>query len=58
MRISGQKRSDLYSAFSEEIMKLRIDIGMTERLDKEKLDEKLFKLEQKIWQNVKTTLNL
>jgi len=60
VRISGEKRSDLYSAFAARINDLRVELKIDHclRMDDEALDAKLFKLEQQIWVDIKATLNI
>ena len=60
MRISGEKRSELYNAFANKIVDLRIELRMDHclRMDDEALDAKLFKLEHQIWTDIKKTLNI
>jgi archaellum component FlaC len=57
MRISKKKRQELYKAFSDPIMKVRINIAQT-KPSLPTVDEKLFRLEQEIWQEIKATLEI
>ena len=59
MKLSGEKKNNLYSAIAGKIMDVRVELRTDSRLeDKEKLDARLFKLEQQIWSQVKTVLKL
>lgn len=57
MRISEKKERVLYGAISTRIMDLRIELQQNPELaDMDKLDYRLFKLEQEIWPDVKKAL--
>lgn len=56
MNISDKKRQELYKAFSEPITKLRIEINRKDDIRVFEVDEKLFKLEQKIWREISAVL--
>ena len=58
MRISEKKKSDLYSAIREPIISLRISSKYSGGISEALLDEKLFKLEQQIWKEVKAALGV
>ena len=57
MKMSYKKTSELYSSISDPVMDLRIEIG-THEITRNDLDNKLFKLQSKIWERVHKTLNL
>jgi len=59
MKLSDKRKQELYSAISARIMDLRVELKMNPDLsDLDKLDARLFKLEQEIWPDVKQALNL
>jgi hypothetical protein len=60
MRISQKKQTELYKAISEPIFQARIRVARMGPGDKklEQVDEKLFRLEQEIWKEIKTTLGI
>lgn len=59
MRISGEKRSELYNAFATRVMDLRIELYRRKDLvDSESIDARLFKLESEIWIDIKKALNI
>ena len=58
MRISEKKQSELYSAIREPIMDARIAVKHVNNLTEDNVDDMLFKLEQRVWREVKKTLNI
>jgi hypothetical protein len=60
MKISQKKKTELYKAFSEPIMQVRIQVAQMGPGDEKlmKIDEKLFKLEQEIWSEITKTLGI
>jgi len=59
MRLSEKRKQELYNVISAEIMNLRVEVSMNPELaDIEKLDQRLFDMNQQIWIGVKTALNL
>lgn len=59
MRISGENKNKLYSAVADKIMDLRAQIISDERMkNPEFLDQRLFKLEQQIWDGIKVALKI
>lgn len=56
MKLSENNKQRLYNASAEEIMNLRVQIKSNG--DSIDIDRALFLLEQKIWRNIKTVLNL
>lgn len=57
MRISERKQQELYNSISLVLMDLRIKIQL-EKIDNIDIDNELFKLESKIWDQVKKVLGL
>jgi len=57
MILSDKTKTKLYSAISDPIMDQRVKLKAN-RKDAVALDLMLFKLEQKIWQEIKTVLKL
>lgn len=58
MKISENNRNILYASIADEIMKLRIEVGKEMVVNDEWMDEKLFDLQQKIWNRIKKNLNM
>ena len=59
MRMSEKRRTKLYTAISEEIMGLRIELAHNPQLvNPDEVDTRLFWLELGIWQKVKRALGL
>lgn len=62
MRISDKKKTALYAAIHEPIMKKRITIAQSDNVLGEKnakdIDAILYKLNQDIWSQVKITLGI
>jgi len=59
MKMSDEKKTELYSVISARIMDLRIELKMNPNLsDIDVLDERLFELEKEIWPDVKRALNI
>jgi hypothetical protein len=60
MEISEKKKAELYKAFSEPIMKVRIQVARMGPGDEKlmAIDEKLFKMEQEIWSEIAKVLNI
>ena len=56
MKMSDKKIQRVYNAISENIVNLRIQ--NSSGLSIEEMDEKLFKLQSKIWKDVVQALNL
>jgi hypothetical protein len=60
MELSQKKRTELYKAFSEPIIKLRIQMSRMGPGDKKlkEMDDKLFRLEQEIWREIAKALDI
>lgn len=59
MKMSEKKRQEVYSAISDSIMDLRIELNKEGSAIKPlSIDSDLFKLEIKIWKKVKRALNI
>ena len=60
MQLSEKKRTELYKAFSEPILQVRIQVVRMGPGDEKLLevDEKLFKLEQEVWKNIAEVLKI
>lgn len=57
MKLSEQRRAALYKAIRDPIMEARIAI-VQRQMKGEELDQRLFLLEQEIWESVKQSLKL
>lgn len=58
MKISEKKSAAAYSAISDSIMKLRIEIQQGGCPDSSTMDAKLFRLEHDIWCRLHKALNM
>jgi hypothetical protein len=60
MQLSDKKRTELYKAFSEPIMQVRIQVARMGPGDEKliEIDDKLCKLEQEIWSSVTKVLGI
>lgn len=59
MKVSEKKKQAGYEAISTPIMDLRVvALRQDKKIDPLELDGMLFKLELKIWEGVKTALNI
>lgn len=62
MKMSDTKKQELYKAFSDPIVKLRIEISRSDvngsPLKGDALDRKLFKLEMEIWRNIASAMGI
>lgn len=62
MKISEQRKAELYSSINMQIMDVRLDIATNANsinmINVEVVDELLFKLNSNIWKEVKKTLNI
>ncbi len=59
MKISKKQRENLYSIIFDNITDLRIKIGKEHYLSdlqEEKIDSKLFDLDRKIWNDIRTKI--
>lgn len=59
MRLSSKRQTELYTAISEQVMDVRIQLqNNPEMREQEKLDSELFYMTNRIWADVKTALNI
>jgi hypothetical protein len=57
--MSEKRKKELYNTITARIIDLRIELHQNPKLaDPEAIDERLFRLELGIWQDVKKTLGL
>ena len=57
MRVSDERKTKLYKAISDPLMRLRINVA-TGQLNQKQVDEALFRLETILYNDVKKTLNI
>jgi hypothetical protein len=60
MRISEKKQQELYNSMAECVTQMRIEVARRRdiTITSAEADGRLFRLEQELWQAVKTTLNI
>lgn len=59
MKISEEKKTELYAAIHEPIMQLRIKVQVQSRsIPVHKIDDSLYKLNGEIWKEVIKVLNI
>lgn len=59
MIVSEKKKTEAYSAISDPIMDLRVNVKMTDLpIHPLELDGHLYRLEIEIWKRLKTALNI
>ena len=57
MRISDERKAELFKAISDEITAMRL-VYYRDHPDKETLDEDLFRLDVDIWSKIKKVLDI